>query len=62
MTNTPSSTLMGLRIHAIVFAAVIPIEFIVNYFTGPPWWAVWVLLGWGIGLLSHWYFTRGKTA
>ncbi len=59
---TTSSTLQGLRIHAIVFAVVIPIEIVVNYFTGPPWWAAWVVVGWGIGLLAHWYFTRGKTA
>ncbi len=52
-----SSSMRALRIHAIVFAAVIPIEIIVNYFTGPPWWVLWVILGWGIGLFAHWWFT-----
>jgi hypothetical protein len=26
---------------------------ILNALTGGPWWAVWPLLGWGIGLAAH---------
>lgn len=46
---------LGLRIHAIVFAVVIPLLLIVNLWTGAPYWSLWALLGWGIGLLSHWW-------
>ena len=57
--KSPAEVTLGLRIHAIVFAAGIIAVIVINYFTGPPWWFWWVLLGWGIGLACHWYFTRG---
>lgn len=46
---------LGLRIHAIVFAVVMPLILIVNLLTGPPYWFAWTLLGWGGGLLIHWW-------
>ncbi len=60
-SNTVSAA-TGLRIHAIVFACVIPIEAVINYFTGPPWWVLWVLGGWAIGLVSHWWFVSRHPA
>lgn len=50
----------GFQIHALVFVPAIIAMFIINYFTGPHyWWALWVLLGWGIGLFAHWIFVLG---
>ena len=44
------------RTHAIVFVAVMALLLIINLWTGGYFWVQWVLLGWGIGLLSHWWF------
>ena len=54
-----SSSAQGLRIHALVFVIVMIANVVINLLTGPPWWFLWVLLGWGIGLAAHWWFTRG---
>jgi hypothetical protein len=35
---------------------------ILNLWIGPPYWVLWVLLGWGAGLLSHWFFVLGPGA
>jgi hypothetical protein len=57
---TPAEQQLGFRIHAIVFVPAIIAAFIINYLTPPQyWWALWVLLGWGIGLFSHWFFVLG---
>ena len=58
MTHGASSA-AGLRIHAIVFVVAMLANVVINVLTGPPWWVVWVLLGWGVGLAAHWWFTRG---
>ena len=55
---TEAQKLLGLRIHAIAFIAGIVIAVIVNMLVGPPYWAHWVLLGWGVGQLSHWLCIR----
>ena len=52
----------GFQIHAIVFVPTIIALFVVNYFTGPPLWALWSLLAWGVGLLAHWWFVLGPGA
>ena len=49
----------GFRIHAMVFVPTLIALAVVNYFTGAPYWVLWVVLGWGIGLLSHWAFVIG---
>jgi fatty acid desaturase len=43
-------------IHLFVFAAVLAFLAIINASTGGPWWVLWVLFGWGIGILAHWLF------
>ncbi len=44
----------GFYSHAIKYAIIIPLLFVVNYVTDPSYiWAWWPMLGWGIGLLSH---------
>jgi hypothetical protein len=43
----------GLRRHAIAYAVVNGLAIAINLLTlGSPW-AVWLLLGWGIGLAAH---------
>jgi hypothetical protein len=36
--------------------------FIINLLIGSPYWSLWVLLGWGIGLFCHWFFVLGPGA
>lgn len=36
--------------------------FVINLSTGSPYWVLWVLLGWGVGLLAHWWFILGPGA
>ena len=55
---TPEQMRVGLRIHAIVFASCIVLMVIINLLTGPPYWVVWALPAWGVGLLSHWLAVR----
>jgi len=44
---------LGFRIHAIVFIPVMIALLLLNLWIGAPYWVQWVLLAWGIGLLSH---------
>lgn len=53
---------IGFRIHAIVFALSMVLLSIINTWIGPPYWILWVLLGWGVGLLAHWWFGVGPGA
>jgi len=53
---------LGFRIHAITFVPTIALLLIINLWTGSPYWVLWVLLAWGIGLLSHWFFVLGPGA
>lgn len=57
-TATPAQLKTGLRIHAIAFSASMALMFVINLWTGPPYWVAWVLLAWGVGLLSHWLAVR----
>jgi hypothetical protein len=43
-------------VHLFVFALVLLGLAVINAATGGPWWVLWVLLGWGIGLLAHGLF------
>jgi hypothetical protein len=53
---TQSEKKLGFRIHAMVFVPTIVVLFIINLLIGSPYWSLWVLLGWGIGLFCHWFF------
>ncbi len=59
---SPSEKKLGFRIHAIVFVLVIALLVVINVLTGSPYWVLWVLLGWGIGLLAHWFLVLGPGA
>jgi len=44
----------GFYSHAIKYVVVIATLFVINFVTSPNYiWAWWVVLGWGIGILSH---------
>ncbi len=53
---------LGVNIHAIVFVPTMVLLAIINLAVGSPYWVLWVLLGWGIGLLMHWWFVSGPGA
>lgn len=59
---TPQEKKLGFRFHAISFVACMVVMLILNLWIGPPYWVLWVLLGWGAGLLSHWFFVLGPGA
>lgn len=42
-----------LRLHLTAFVAVNTLLTLFNLMQGPPWWAVWPLMGWGVLLLVH---------
>ena len=56
------AALKGFYIHLFVFVAVILLLAIINAATGGPWWVLWVLLGWGIGVLAHGLFVFAGTS
>jgi 2TM domain len=45
--------LKGFYGHAIVFAGVMTLLFVINLLTRGEWWVQWPLMGWGFGLLVH---------
>jgi hypothetical protein len=47
------AALKGFYLHLFIFAVVLAALTIINAAVGGPWWVLWVLLGWGIGLLAH---------
>ncbi len=53
---------LGLNIHAIVFVLTMVLLAVINVVVGRPYWVLWVLPGWGIGMLMHWWFVGGPGA
>jgi 2TM domain len=49
----------GFNIHAFTFVATMILLTVLNLWLGAPYWILWVLLGWGIGLFAHWFFVLG---
>ena len=52
----------GFRIHSIVFVLKMVLLAGINLWTGAPYWVLYVLVGWGIGILAHWWFVLGPGA
>ena len=50
----------GFRIHAIVFALTMTLLGVIDWYTAEPYWAHWVLGGWGAGLAGHAWLALGK--
>ncbi len=59
---TPAQKKLGFRIHAIAFVPTLLALLVVNRLTGPPYWILWVLPGWSVGLFCHWFFVLGPGA
>lgn len=57
-----SAMKMGFHIHAFAFVITMILLVAINLYKGSPYWVLWVLLGWGAGLLSHWWFTLAPWA
>ncbi len=49
----------GFYIHLAVFVGVMALLFILNL-TDTNWWVQWPLLGWGAGILGHWWGVFGQ--
>jgi hypothetical protein len=47
------AALKGFYIHLLVFALALAGLFLINLLSGGPWWVLWVLIGWGIGVIAH---------
>ena len=44
----------GFYIHLVIFVLVNAALLVVNWLTTPEvWWALWPLLGWGVGVVVH---------
>lgn len=43
----------GVLRHAAIFAVVIVLLAIFDWYTAEPYWVHWVFLGWGAGLALH---------
>jgi len=52
----------GFRIHAFVFVPSLALLAVINLLTGPPWWFLWVVPPWAVGLFAHWFFVLGPGA
>ena len=47
------AALKGFYLHLLVYVLVIAGLAFINWMTGPPWWVLWTLFGWGIGIVAH---------
>jgi fatty acid desaturase len=56
------AAIKGFYIHFFVFVVVMLILVAINIAVGPPWWVLFVLLGWGIGVLAHALAVFGQTS
>jgi hypothetical protein len=54
--------LKGFYVHLTVFVVVMAGLTVVNFLTGQPWWVLWALFGWGIGLLAHGLAVAARTS
>ena len=53
---------LGFNVHALVFVLAMVLLAVINVAVGRPYWVLWTLLAWGIGLLAHWWFVLGPGA
>jgi hypothetical protein len=48
----------GLKIHVCIFVGVMILLAAFDWWTAEPYWAHWVFLGWGAGVLGHAYLAH----
>jgi hypothetical protein len=60
--HTHAEHVLGFRIHAAAFVAIVLLLIAINLWKGSPYWVQWVVLSWGIGLASHWWWGVGPGA
>ncbi len=51
--------LKGFYIHLFNYIGVMLLLFFIDFLTGGVWWFYWPLLGWGIGIMAHWFSVFG---
>ena len=56
------AAIKGFYIHLFIFCAVMLVLFLINALAGGPWWSLWVLFGWGIGIIAHALSVFGRTS
>ena len=56
------AAIKGFYVHLFVFTLVMLGLVAINFAVGRPWWVLWVLLGWGIGVLAHALTVFGHTS
>lgn len=47
------AAIKGFYVHLFVFVLVLAGLSVINAAAGGPWWVLWVLFGWGIGVIAH---------
>jgi hypothetical protein len=60
--SSPVNQRRAFQIHAFVFVATMILLAALNVSLGEPYWIVWPLIGWGIGIIAHWWFVLGPGA
>lgn len=61
-TVTAAGQRLGFQIHAAAYIVGIVVMTALNLYFGEPYWFVWPLLGWTIGVIAHWWFVLGPGA
>jgi fatty acid desaturase len=56
------AAIKGFYTHLFIFALVMLGLGVINFAVGGPLWVLWVLLGWGIGVLAHALSVFGGTS
>lgn len=59
--KTPAAKKLGFQIHALAFVVAIAVQAGINLLTGGYPWVLWVVLGWGIGLVAHGWAVAATT-
>jgi hypothetical protein len=55
------AAMKGFYAHLLVFVLVLAGLFAINAASGGRWWILWVLFGWGIGVVAHALAVFGRT-
>jgi len=54
------AAIKGFYCHVAIFLLVNAILVAINWVAGPPWWAQFPLLAWGVGVLGHAFAVFGS--